>query len=154
MEMKDRIAELMQSEEINAASLADLLGVQRSNISHILNGRNNPRLDFLEKLLEKMPHVNAQWLITGLGKMYLNENEIKHIPKNLFDSTISTSENSKVISGENKQNKKIITKETPIHQESLSNSNKIASEEISFVKIKPTKLIIFYSDNTFQEVNL
>jgi transcriptional regulator with XRE-family HTH domain len=44
---------------------ADRIGVQRSSVSHVLSGRNKPSLDFLEKLLNVFPDIDAAWLITG-----------------------------------------------------------------------------------------
>lgn len=58
---------------MTASRLADILGIQRSSISHILAGRNKPGYDFLRKLLVKFPKVNADWLITGRGKIYNDE---------------------------------------------------------------------------------
>ncbi len=67
--MRNRLKEYMLSKSLNAAEFADRIGVQRSNISHILNGRNNPGAQFLEKLLVAFPDLNADWLITGRGEM-------------------------------------------------------------------------------------
>ena len=76
MELKERIATVMKVNQHNASSFADLLGVQRSSLSHILNGRNNPSLDFIAKLLKKFPNVDANWLITGIepAKQRLQQN--------------------------------------------------------------------------------
>jgi transcriptional regulator with XRE-family HTH domain len=71
--MRKRLKEYMLSKSVNAAEFADRIGVQRSNISHILNGRNNPGAQFLEKLLIAFPDLNADWLITGRGQMLKNE---------------------------------------------------------------------------------
>lgn len=70
--MKDRIQEYMDYENINAGELALMLEVQRSNISHILNGRNKPSAAFIEKMLKVFPDLNARWLLTGQGKMIEN----------------------------------------------------------------------------------
>ena len=68
--MKDRLVQLLQSEQLSPSRFADILGVQRSGISHILSGRNKPGFDFIEKIVIKFPDINAEWLITGKGKMY------------------------------------------------------------------------------------
>jgi len=68
--MKDRIQEYMDQKKINAGELAQLLDVQRSNISHILNGRNKPSATFIEKMLTVFPDLNARWLLTGQGPMF------------------------------------------------------------------------------------
>lgn len=56
---------IMDSHKLNAGSFADRIGVQRSNVSHVLSGRNKPSFDFVEKLLLAFPRVSAEWLFTG-----------------------------------------------------------------------------------------
>lgn len=56
---------IMDSHKLNAGSFADRIGVQRSNVSHVLSGRNKPSFDFMEKLLLAFPRVSAEWLFTG-----------------------------------------------------------------------------------------
>ncbi|WP_343633502.1 helix-turn-helix transcriptional regulator [Fluviicola sp.] len=65
MEIKDRLRMIMESHKLNAGSFADKIGVQRSNVSHVLSGRNKPSFDFIEKLLKAFPRVSAEWLFTG-----------------------------------------------------------------------------------------
>lgn len=67
MNVADRIATIIKVNQHTASSFADVLGVQRSSISHILNGRNKPSLDLLEKILHHFPRVDARWLITGIA---------------------------------------------------------------------------------------
>ena len=57
--------------------------MNRSSISHIVNGRNKPSYDMLEKILSIYPNLNLNWLITGFGNMHINEStrEIKEINK-------------------------------------------------------------------------
>ena len=50
---------------LSPSEFADRIGVQRSNISHILSGRNKPSIDFLEKILNEFPETDVSWLITG-----------------------------------------------------------------------------------------
>lgn len=65
MELVDRIKVVMKVNNLTAAQMADDMGVQRSNVSHVLSGRNKPSFEFLNRLLTKYPKVNAHWLITG-----------------------------------------------------------------------------------------
>jgi predicted transcriptional regulator len=97
--MKDRIKKYMDYKNISAGELATLLEVQRSNISHVLNGRNMPGAAFIEKLLLSFPDIDARWLLTGVGEMIsergnLTDNEVfKPIetmkPKEIVQSTTS-----------------------------------------------------------------
>jgi len=68
-QMKDRIQKYIDYKNINAGEFAVMLEVQRSNISHILNGRNKPSAAFIEKMLLAFPDLNARWLLTGQGQM-------------------------------------------------------------------------------------
>jgi len=62
----------MDYKSISAGELATQLEVQRSNISHVLNGRNMPGAAFIEKLLLSFPDLNARWLLTGNGEMLMD----------------------------------------------------------------------------------
>lgn len=65
MEISERIRMIIESHQITAGVFADKIGVQRSNVSHVLSGRNKPSFEFLEKVLLAFPRVSAQWLLTG-----------------------------------------------------------------------------------------
>ncbi len=68
--MNNRLQQFLELENLTPARLADMLGVQRSGLSHILSGRNKPSYDFLTRILTKFPHISADWLMTGQGKAY------------------------------------------------------------------------------------
>ncbi len=67
--MKERILQFLTSEKISPAEFADKIGVQRSSMSHILNGRNYPSASFIQKMLQAYPLVNSRWLMIGEGSM-------------------------------------------------------------------------------------
>ena len=67
--MKDRI-KIMEIEHLSPAQFADRLQINRAVISHILNGRNNPSLDVVTKILGEMNYINPEWLLNGNGSIY------------------------------------------------------------------------------------
>lgn len=71
--MHKRLKNWMESKDLKSSVLADIIGVNRATISHILSGRNKPSIDFLQKILSAYPNINANWLITGIG--YMQENQ-------------------------------------------------------------------------------
>jgi transcriptional regulator with XRE-family HTH domain len=82
--MIKRIKTLISAKNLSASQFADLLGVQRSNISHILSGRNKPSLDFILRIVEVYPSVNLEWLLKGQGEMLVGiEKKAKEIPTQL-----------------------------------------------------------------------
>lgn len=88
MEIKDRLRMIMESHKLNAGSFADKIGVQRSNVSHVLSGRNKPSFDFVEKLLLAFPRVSAEWLFTGKQvEKKLEDLEYKVLPELPLEKT-------------------------------------------------------------------
>ena len=68
--MKERLVQLLDLEQLSPSKFADIIGVQRSSVSHVISGRNNPSFDFIQKTLNAFPGLNADWLILGKGTMY------------------------------------------------------------------------------------
>lgn len=68
--MKDRIILLIKAKNLTAAQFADEVGVQKSSISHIISGRNNASLDFIQKILVRYPEVNMDWIMLGKGPIF------------------------------------------------------------------------------------
>ena len=85
----------MEYKELKSSVLADTIGVNRATISHILSGRNNPSIDFLEKLLSAYPNINANWLITGIGYMStINETQDVKVSKKIGKVVVFYDDNS------------------------------------------------------------
>ena len=97
--MKERLVQLMSHLDLTAARFADEIGVQRSGISHILSGRNQPGYDFILKTLLKFPDIDSDWLLTGRGNMLKTEKNIINPVKSIEpvrDDVITTKKSPKV----------------------------------------------------------
>jgi len=84
MLINERIRLILKANNLTSSEFADKIGVKRSNLSHVLSGRNKPGLEFLSKIIESFPNVNASWLITGTqrnGAFQEDDDEVK-APKN------------------------------------------------------------------------
>ena len=68
--MKERINQFLSHESISPAEFADKIGVQRSSVSHVLNGRNYPSAAFIQKMLGSYQSLNPRWLLLGEGTMF------------------------------------------------------------------------------------
>lgn len=71
--MNNRIGLLLKVKDVTASKFADMIGVQPSNISHILSGRNKPSLDFVMKVSETFPDISLEWLMFGRGSMFIHD---------------------------------------------------------------------------------
>ena len=71
--MDEKLRILMQSENLTASRLAEILEIKPAAVSHILSGRNKPSFDLLCKIVNRFPHINPYWLLGDATKMH-NEN--------------------------------------------------------------------------------
>lgn len=68
MLINDRVRLIMKANGLSSSEFADKIDVKRSNLSHVLSGRNKPGTEFLAKIIETFPNVNASWLLTGVQR--------------------------------------------------------------------------------------
>lgn len=107
MLIQDRIRTIMKSGNLNSSEFADKIGVKRSNLSHVLSGRNKPSFDFLVKIISNYPNVNASWLITGetRGEQPVNSSE-----KTVLSNPDTKSEKNVLTAREGRENSKSVSK--------------------------------------------
>ena len=63
--MVERIRTLLESRQLTPTQFADLIGVARPIVSHILSGRNKPSLEVVQRILAAMPDLAKPWLLNG-----------------------------------------------------------------------------------------
>ncbi len=131
--MESRIQKLIGAENLSPTKFADVIGVQRSAISHILSGRNKPSFDLIQRILTKFPRVSSEWLLMGRGEMYKTT-----IQQRLFDVDLKPNE----IKNEVKQ---------PVIQENTTNIPAAKEPEIRVNESSIERIIIFYNDKSFKE---
>ncbi|MCB0373510.1 MAG: helix-turn-helix transcriptional regulator [Muricauda sp.] len=124
-EIISRIQKVIDYYGLTVSAFADAIGVQRSSISHLLNGRNKPSLDFVMKLIASYPEVNLYWLLKGEGDFYHSTDDVPVV----LDKDKET-----LISKESKQ------APLPLVERNETGQN-------------PIKIVVFYPDGTFQSFN-
>ena len=149
--MKNQVLELLQYYNMTHTQLAEKIDIQPSRISHILSGRNNPSYDFIYRLLQAYPALNAEWLLTGKGSMLKSESKIeKSVTENNPDKySKPTRPKTKAdlfysVPQETYKSAKQQTDETQSASDSEKKSTPSANKSIE-------KIVIFYSDKTFTE---
>lgn len=139
----------MENENLTPAKFADRLQINRAIVSHILNGRNNPSLDVVTKILTEMNYINPEWLLNGTGSIYkegIYSDSISKEPDLFSQHDIKpTNESVEIEKPKEIALNKMIN---PIQ----SSVNKSVEPEKTVDK-KITQIIIYYSDNTFETFN-
>lgn len=67
--MVERIRTLLETRQLTPTQFADLIGVARPIVSHILSGRNKASLEVVQRILAAMPELAMPWLLNGSGPM-------------------------------------------------------------------------------------
>ena len=129
MDERERLIEIMKSQELNSKQLSLELGVSAGTISNILSGRNKPSLDFLQNVANHFPFISPTWLFLGFGDKYIDG----YVPTNSQLEANSTTTTVAMSQPCQPTNDKIVL------APSSSNTRTIQ------------KIMIFYSDGTFEE---
>jgi transcriptional regulator with XRE-family HTH domain len=120
---QERIQQVLDHLEITPKDFAEQMGIQRSALSHILNGRNKPSLDFIIKLSTHFPQINNAWLLHGKDPM---TSPVTNVTNDL----------------------PVVEKETLVSAPpALPNSTIKATKKVA------SKVLIFYTDGSFEEFN-
>ncbi len=135
--MIERIQLILKTKNLSPSQFADEIKVQRSGVSHILSGRNNPSLDFITKVLKTYPEIDADWLLFGKGQMTTKlTHPVVSVPKNEIPFPPTD---------EVRPEEKLIAEKTAIKP-----------PEVKKIESMPLpgdieKIIVFYTDHKFVE---
>lgn len=146
---KERIEKIMEKEGLNATQFAFEIGVKSPTLSHILNGRNNPSLDVLKRILDRYRTISSDWLILGVGPMYRGIKQSQTL--SLFDETDESARKSDVYT--DKYDNKFVHVDLMNQKKTELDSSEISKTETlpQTVSKLVQKIIVYYDDNTFQE---
>jgi transcriptional regulator with XRE-family HTH domain len=160
--MRNRIIQFIEREGITPSEFADKIGIQRSSLSHVLNGRNNPGFSFIQKILDAYPSLNSRWLLTGAGEM----SEKEALPKSISAENLKPKQPAELsLFPENRQNQDVLDqpKIQPQKEENLQKNLKNetttnvkipidnAKNEMISIEKKVVRVLLFYNDHTFED---
>jgi transcriptional regulator with XRE-family HTH domain len=158
----DRIQQVMDSVSMNQTQFAREIGVSGPTMSQLLSRARNqqPSLDVITKIVGHFPEISLEWLAMGSGAMHRDTVQSRAV--SLFDDTsqnAAKSANYGEISTTEKQFEKpqitriqpeVAKKSPETVSEPPREIVKIVEKEITVAK-QITKIILYFSDNTFQE---
>ena len=122
--MIGRITQIMEREGLTSSKFAEAIGIQRSAMSHILNGRNNVSLDVL------------------FGKGEMVRDHMSTQPDLFSNTAINPSGGQAAL-----EYRKEMRVDTPVNTVKPTVVEQIIQQETATRKV--SKIMVFYSDNTF-----
>jgi len=146
--MKDRILELMSYENLAPGRFALAIGVSQSAMSHYTNGKRKPSMDVVNRILKAFPHINADWLMSGKGRMLRGENDDQ---ANISDDTMPDlfAETRPVAHDSSKTSEYRRETEPPQVQKRPQQPVKEVITVRETIDRRITKIMVFYSNQTF-----
>ncbi len=138
-----RMFEFVELQGISNADFASILDIGAARLSHIKNGRNNVSLEICAKILESFPKLNPDWLLLGQGAMFRGQ---KQEPTANNAQQTDLFNNSKIVFDTEKEP---VQQETTQMQQVLTTAS---TANMANAVRKVEKIILFYDDNSFQEL--
>ena len=142
-DIKDRLAHILRAKNLTASQFAELMEIQPSNVSHLLNGRNKPSLDFLIKIKDVFPEYSFDWIIMGKKPITINEPN-------------PTTTNNQEIKFDDEDTRVIEFDDIDEHIDEIESEKPKMTEEqrdIHSLNNEIKKIIVVYSDKTFEILN-
>lgn len=121
MDLTEKIKQILNDKNITPSLFADEIGIQRSSMSHILAGRNKPSLDIVQKIIKRFPDLGMKWILDDEPLPVIQHEPSPESPK------------------------KNISAPAPVQ------SNPVREQKVLPAEKWIEKVLIFYSDGTFQE---
>ena len=141
--MNRRLQQFLELEQL------DIMGIQRSNVSHILSGRNKPGFDFIQKFLLKFPSVNPDWLLLGRGKPLREQNSSAPAPRQQDSSPDLFSPSIELDLDGSPSYASVPEAEST--QDMIEDSDEPMHAPVRPQPRDVRRITLFYSDGTFQE---
>ena len=163
-DINNRIRSILEESQLTPSEFAVAIGTSRSNLTHLLSGRNQPSFSLLEKLLKAFPQVRTEWLVTGMGDMLRDEDDFAQTveamsqqmptPHTQFEMNFDVEEENEpsgttdeVTSSEVNNNKT----SRPIWADNIPPKKRLQRGSQRQPLKKVQKIVYFYTDNTFDE---
>ena len=155
--MNYRLQQFLSAENLSQAQFADIIGVARASVSHIIAGRNKPGFDFILSMANSFPNLNLEWLVTGRGKMYKTPTDLFPMEgqEPLQQAQIAPPANSEPqITAQNPAaDPAPSVTASPLPETAPTQSNTLnTTSKVTVGQRNISKMIILFDDNTYQEL--
>jgi transcriptional regulator with XRE-family HTH domain len=149
--MNERLKQFLAMENLSPARFAEVMGIQRSGISHLLAGRNKPSFEFLQKMMTAYPDINYEWLILGKGRPYKSDRPMAEIDakKDIFtDYPEETTPDDSVLDSDDQSVIDDFPAEQPAENRVFGDMPAPAQPKTGR---KIARIIVFFNDGTYEE---
>ena len=144
--LNKRVMQVMQHFDLSPSIFADEIGISRSKMSHIVNGRNKPSIEVLQCILTRYPDISSEWLLTGTGVILKDTPVTKQA-----DSQIKASNGGEAAHTEPATVNQNVNEET--NPPGSDHKSQIETEHRAIVSADKNikRITVYYGDGTFED---
>lgn len=157
MTARERLLKIIELEGKSSKQFAEMVGVSAGTISNIANGRNNASLDVLQRVRARFPKYAVKWVYEGLGDMYSDtydgqvcQDDSRSGQDGLGSHDRQDVELDLFIPEATKEELQPEAATLPIDGDGQSRAMNRPDVSLG-VNRTITKIVVFYSDGTFEE---
>jgi DNA-binding XRE family transcriptional regulator len=157
--MVNRIFTFIESLQLTPTEFADTIGVSRASISSIKTGRTQPTLSLVEKIKQRFPEIDINWLILGEGDAPIANRSESETELFSDDEVKAEIEVTQTLSNDDTANEyqAVYIAETPrkIEEEPqmVNQETNVPVQSTIERKRSVKKVILLYDDGSFEEFN-
>ena len=158
--MVNRIFTFIESLQLTPTEFADTIGVSRASISSIKTGRTQPTLSLVEKIKQRFPEIDINWLILGEGDAPIvnrresetelfSDDEVKteiEVTQTLSNDDTTVNEYQAVYIAET-------PRKTDEGTQEINRETDVLTQSTFERKRSVKKVILLYDDGSFEEFN-
>lgn len=148
-----RVREIIERENLSQADFSSITGIKTSTLNHVITGRNNISPTVMRQILSAFPKYNEEWIRTGLGEVYSSrdsENNTLHLRSiqsstngNNGPATLFSTSSSRTYNDSNINNSSLTLSPHDVNEVETTTASQYVKRSIS-------KIIVYYTDNTFE----
>ena len=158
--MVNRIFTFIESLQLTPPEFADTIGVSRASISSIKTGRTQPTLSLVEKIKQRFPEIDINWLILGEGDAPIvnrSEQEIELFTNDEVKAEIEVTQTSSNDDTAANEYQAVYIAENPRKIEEkpqvVNQEDNVPVQSTTERKRSVKKVILLYDDGSFEEFN-
>jgi transcriptional regulator with XRE-family HTH domain len=151
MQIKTIVEDILSEYKINSSQFSERVGINRSALSHLINGRNKPSFDLIQKILSAFPGLNANIFFSqDLDNIDSSQNNIQYQNANLgTEMAKSISDLNKKISA-NKSAQTFSKANSRVQNIIPENIQNDTDEKVGYEQ-EIERIVIFYRNGNFKE---
>ncbi|MCI7556586.1 MAG: helix-turn-helix domain-containing protein [Bacteroidales bacterium] len=138
-----RIRAIQEGEHLTMSEFAKEIGKSAATVTNIFKGRNKPSIDLLQSVLDRFRVINPEWLLMGVGPMYRQKS----------GSTEQLLLDIRPEEPETGQAEALTTISAAADTNRKKNLPATQVVERMIIEKKIQKIVVFYDDGTFEELN-